>query len=799
MLNLWQDLRYGFRVLRKARGFTAAAVLTLGLGIGAAGAIFSLVDAALLRPLPFKQADRLVMLSELTPGRIRNSVSALTYLDWRDQSKSFESVAAVTGGSHILKSPGGPEHILSQSVSASFFDLLGVQAALGRTFEKSDEDPGAPGVAVIGYGLWQRLGADRGLVGRPLLLDGRPITVAGVLPAGFTLFNNRCEVWTPLSLSRATARRDSHFLQVIARLKPETPRDSVQAEMDVIAGRIAAASPATNQGWGVAITPLQEFLVGSDLKSTSLLLFAAVGLILLIACVNVANLLLARQTTRAREMAVRVAIGAGRARLIAQMLAESLLIGALGGVLGIWLAWLAVETLPSILPAGAIPSAIPIRMDTRVILFALAVSLLTPVLFGLLPALRIAKISLGGVLRASGRTTTGARRSLNALASVEIALAIIVLAGAGLLVRTLFRLENVDRGYRAANILTMHVSLPENRYATPERLSMFYRDAGRELAAVPGVRSVAIGIDMPLEGWSMGTFFEVAGAPKQAQRTGAHVQSVNPGYFETLGIRVLAGRTFSPEDTPRGKPVCIVNEAFAARFFDGSRAVGAQVNVSGSPTHPDLCEIAGVIGQVKVQGPGEPNALEIYLPMSQAPFPAAAIAVRTAGDPLSLSKAATAAIHRVDADLPVTQMRTLESIAENSVNRPRMRAGIAAAFAGIAALLACMGIFGVLSYSVSQRIREIGVRMALGARPANVLGLVLGEGSRIAVTGIVAGLAGAALLTRYMATLLWGVPAMDPLTFTAVPALFATVALLACAIPARRASRVDPATVLQAE
>jgi putative ABC transport system permease protein len=680
-----------------------------------------------------------------------------------------------------------------------FFDLLGVHATLGRTFEKPDEDPGASAVAVISYSLWQRLGADRSLLGRPLLLDDRPYTVAGILPAGFTLFNNLCDVWTPLSLPRGTSRRDQHFLQVLARLKPGTPREAVQAEMDVIGRRIAAASPETNQGWGVAIIPLQDFLVGSDLKSTSLLLFAAVGFILLIACVNVANLLLARQTTRSREMAVRVAIGAGRARLVGQMLVESLLIGVLGGLLGIWLAWLSVETLPSILPAGVIPSAIRIQMDTRVILFVVAVSILTPVLFGLLPALRIAKTSLSGALRASGRTATGARRSLNSLASVEIALAIIVLAGAGLLIRTLFSLENVDRGYRAANVLTMHVSLPENRYATPQRLAMFYRDVERELAGVPGVRSVAIGIDMPLEGWSQGTFFEVVGSQKPlAQRTGAHLQAINPGYFETLGIRLLAGRTFSPEDSSRSKPVCIVNEAFAARFFDGPRAVGAQVNVSGSASHPDLCEIAGVIGQVKVQGPGEPSAFEIYVPLAQAPVPFAAIALRTA-DPLSLSKAAAAAIHRVDADLPVTLVRTLESIAENSVNRPRMRAGIASAFAGIAALLASMGIFGVLSYSVSQRIREIGVRMALGARPGDVLGLVLGEGARIAGAGIAAGLLGAAMLTRYMGTLLWGVPALDPLTFAAVPALLGAVALLACAIPARRASRVDPATVLQAE
>lgn len=790
-----QDLRHAFRMMVREKGFTAIAVLVLALGIGATTTIFSLVDAALLRPLPFPQSDRLMMIAELTPGpeRVRNSVAALNFLDWRDGSKSFESMAAFSWGSVILKTGDTPEQIPSQAVSPSFFDVLGVHPAIGRALEAKDE-------VVIGHGLWtRRFGGGASIVGRSIILNDQPVTVVGVMPAGFELFAN--DIWTPLILLPGKATRESHYLRVMGRLKPAFSREDSQTEMDVIANRIAAVSPQTNRGWGASVVPLQEFLVGSDLKSTSLMLMVAVGLILLISCVNVANLLLARRVARAREMVVRASIGAARSRLIRQMLTESALLGICGGVIGIWVAWIAMDAVPSLLPPGTIPAAIRLQMDMRVVLFTVAASLITAVAFGLVPALRVADVSLSGALRAGGRTATGAKRSLGALASVEIALAVVVLAGAGLLIRTLLRLENVDRGYRAGNVLTMHVSAPPSRYPTPARTAAFYRNVERELASVPGVRAIGMAIDLPLEGWSYGSFFELVGAGREPirQRTGAHLQSVSSHYFEALGIRLLKGRRFGDEDTAQSKPVCIINEALAEQFFADRDPIGARIDINGSPTNPDVREIAGVIGQVKVQGPGEPDAIEIYVPLAQGPPEAAAIALRTDSDPLTLAKAVPAAIHRIDADVPVTQIGTLETIAAASVNRPRMRAGIAGVFAAIGALLASMGIFGVLSYSVSQRTREIGLRMALGAKVSDVFGLVLGEGSRIAATGIGIGLIVAAMLTRYLATMLWGVQAIDPLTFAAVPALFALVALAACAIPARRASRVDPAITLRDE
>ena len=794
MNDLWHDLVYAVRVFRKAPGFTVTATLALAVGIGASCAIFSLLDATMLRPLPFRDAHQLVGIWERPPQFPKNSVAPLNYLDWRDQSKSFQSMAGLAWGNRTISGTSGvPERLAAQWATPSFFELLGVSASAGRTFAASEE---RERLVVISEGLWRRrFGGERSAIGAPITLDGVQFTVIGVMPASFRLIGE-IDVWTPLALDAKQASRKFHFLRVLGRLKPGVSIDQVRAEMAVIGDQIARASPETNKGWGIGVFPLQEDLTGSDLRTTSLTLFGAVGLLLLLACANVANLVLARGSLRAREMAVRASLGATRGRLLRQLLTESLLLAAAGGALGLWLAGLLLNAAPRLLPAGTIPPAIMLELDARVVAFAIAISLLTGVLFGLAPSWRASNARFNSSLRAGGRTVTDGGRTRRLLASAEIALALAMVAGAGLLARTLLHLEHVDRGYESGNVLTMHFTLPQSRYATPEKVRRFYQAAEQEIAGVAGVRSAAFAIDFPLEGWSMGEPFEVVGQPlAAADRPSAHFQPVSARYFETLGIRIVHGRAFTERDVADSAPVCIVNEAVARRFFGSRDPIGKRLKLSD----PKPLEIVGVSRQVKVEGPAETNTLELYLPLTLTDQRVGGLAIRTDGDPLALVKAAQAAMARVDKDLALSSIRTLDEIAAASVVRPRFRAALAGAFAAAALALAGLGVYGVLAYAVSRRLREFGIRMALGATSGNVLGLVLKDGMRIAAGGIAAGLAVAAVLTRWLGTLLFGVRPLDPLTFGMVPIVLALVALMACTIPARRAVGVDPAVALHEE
>ncbi|HLY18446.1 MAG TPA: ABC transporter permease [Bryobacteraceae bacterium] len=804
MLTLWQDLRYAARLLRQSPTFAFAAIVVLAVGIGANSAIFGLFDVLVLRPLPFQHPEQLVRLYEHPPGYEHNAVSPLNFLDWSEQNTVFASLAAVSGGSRTLRvANGSAERIPGQSVSPSFFDLFGIRPVAGRTFTADDSRERAH-VVVLSESLWRsRFGADPKLVGGTLPLDGEPFTVIGIVPANFQMLYN-AQLWTPFVPRRSPEQRRMHYLQVFGRLKPGVTYDQARAAMAPIAENIARIAPDTNKGWGVTVEPLQHALVGPELRLSALMLAAVAGLVLLMACANIANLLLARAVGRTREMAVRASLGGSPARILRQLLTESALLAAIGGATGVLLARAILDAAPAWLPEDTLPVTLRLAFDARVAAFAVLATLLTGLLFGLAPAWQASRIPLTDALRSAGRGLTGAGTGFrSALAVAEIALAVMLATGAGLLLRTVLALDHVDPGYHADGVLTMYVALPLKSYATPERALTFYRATEREIGSLPGVRSVGLGFSLPLDGWEIGQGFTIVGAPPvgESQQPAAHYQIVNTKYFETLGIRLLRGRPFTEHDDSASMPVCIVNQQLARRYLKGN-PVGAHISVAAmDPAGPKMVEreVVGVSRQVKISGPAEPDEPEIYVPIAQNPWFAASIAVRTAGDPLAMAPAVKAAIARVDKDQAVTRVRSMDEVAAQSMRQPRFRAQLVGAFGALALLLAAVGVFGVLAFSVSQRTREFGIRMALGARAEDVLGMVAASGLKIAASGIVIGLAGAAALTRLLGTLLFGVRPADPLTFVAVSLVLATVALLASAAPALRASRIAPTDALRNE
>ncbi len=806
MTSLWHDLRYAIRILRMAPGFTLIAVSVLAIGIGANSAIFSLVDAVLLRPLPYHHPEELVKLWEHPPGYARNSVAPLNYLDWSEQNHVFSSMAAVSGGSRTLTRDGSsPEKIPGQAVTLHFFDLLAVKPVAGRTF--IDSDMKAPGtVVVLSERVWRdRFGSDPNLPGKTITLDGVPFTILGIVPADFQAFY-KADMWTPFVPKRSAEQRRMHYLQVLGRLKPGATVEQARADMSVIAANISRISPETNKEWGVTIEPLRQATVGVELRTTSLVLAGVVGFVLLMACANVANLLLARAAGRRREIAVRAALGGSRARIIRQLLTESALLSVMGGAVGIGLAWLVVDAAPLLLPPGTLPVAILPALDLRVIGFAVALTLATGLLFGLAPAWQASRISLADALRSGGRSIAGSGQLFRTvLAAGEIAVAVMLMAGAGLLLRTLGSLNNVDPGYRANNLLTMYIGLPFNRYKTPDRTRTFFDAVQRELSAIPGVKSAAMTTNLPLDGWDIGQGFNVVGQTDEGEskHPSAHYQMASANYFDTMGIRLVAGRPFTPQDTAESTPVCVVNEELVRRFLKGRNPIGVRMTVQAMDNagpKPVVREIVGVIHQVKVEGPAEKeNALEIYVPLAQNSWFGSAIAVRTSSDPLSYTSAIRQAIAKVDKDQPVTRVRTIEEVAAEAVAQPRFRAELVSAFAALALLLAAVGVAGVLAFGVTQRTREFGIRMALGAKASQVLRMVLGSAFKMIAAGVVVGLIGAAALTRWLTALLFGVTPLDGVTFVATPAVLAMVALMACALPAIRAARVDPAIALREE
>ncbi|MGH9821791.1 MAG: ABC transporter permease [Blastocatellia bacterium] len=805
MNSIIQDLRFAARLWARSPGFAILVVLVLSIGIGANSAIFSLVDGALLKPLPFAHPEQLVMLWEDPPGHHHNRVSPLNFLDWSEQNQAFSSMAAVSGGSRTLVTSSGAERIPGQSVSPSFFDLLGTAPIAGRTFSREDEATMAK-VVVLSERFWStHFGRDPNLIGRSLQLDGEPFTVIGIVPTQFQILYES-DLWTPFIPKRSPEQRRMHYLQVIGRLKPEVNLGAAQAGMGTIADHISQIAPDTNRGWGVTVEPLRQAIAGRDLRLTSLILAGVVGFVLLLACANVANLLLARGAVRAREIAVRSALGGSRARIIRQLLTESAMLAALGGGVGIGLASLTLGSAPTLVPTGMIPVSLHLSLDARVIGFAASVTMFTGILFGLAPAFQAARRPLSEALRVSGRTSTGSAGGVRtALAIGQIAIAVLLAAGAALLLRTLGSLNDVDPGFRASNVLTMNVSLPLTSYPTQQDALRFYKSTEEELQRVPGVRAVGLGTTLPLAGWDIGQGFAVGGETPidEAGQPAANYQMISPDYFKALGIKLLKGRAFTKQDTESSAQVCIVNEELARRYLSGRDPIGTILNVDAMEAagpRKVKREIIGVINQVKVEGLGEKqNNLEIYVPLTQNAWYWAAVAVSTEGDPMALAPSVRSAIAQVDKNLPVTQVRTMDEVAAESISEPRFRAQLVGAFAALAVILASVGVFGVIALSVSQRTREFGIRMALGARSSEVLGLVLGDGLKITAAGLAIGILAAIGLTRFLSSLLFGVKALDPLSLLIAAGLLGCVALVACAAPALRASRVDPLEALRQE
>ena len=780
-------------------GLTAIAIFTLALGIGANAAIFSLVDAVLLHPLPFRAPNQLVMLWEKPPNFDHNTISALTFLDWKEQSHSFQSIAGIAAGTSAITGGTEAQQVPSQRVTANFFDLLGVNPELGRGFTSIDEQPGNENVAIISYGLWtRRFGRDPSALNTSIIVDGKVVTLIGVLPPNFRLIG-QCDLWTPLVLQRDTAKRDGHFLQAIARLRPDVSIATARAEMSGIALGIARISPESNKGWGVRVSPLQQDLLGADLRTTSQILLGAVVFVLLIACANVASLLLVRGAGRTKEIAVRASLGASRLRIARQLITESLLLSLAGAGLGLFLARVATETAPSWLPAGTLPALVQLNLNWRVLASSLFAALLTGVFCGVAPTIYAGRIDLNTALRNSGYLSSAGSRLRRSLAIAEIAMVMILMAGGALLFRTLLNLEHVDRGYRADRVLTFHLSLPPKSYASADAINNFHQKMLDELNALPGIRSAALAYDLPLEGWSLGEPFELSGANAgtAATRPFAHYQGVSTQYFETLGIPLMRGRTFTTADSSKSQPVCIINDGLARKYFPDKNPLGEKLIIGNARTQS--CAVVGVIGQVKIEGPAEPSPFELYIPFVQEENPSVAFALRTDADPNSLIPSVRNIVQKLNRDLRVTNLRTIEDIAADSVARPGFRASLIGAFAALALILALIGIYGVLAYSVGQRTREFGIRMALGARRPEILRLVVGDGLRIALIGVAVGLCMAAALTHYLRSMLWGVQPLDPITFTLVPLALLIVALAACYIPARRATKVDPLIALRYE
>jgi putative ABC transport system permease protein len=806
MQTLWQDLRYGARMLLRNPGFTLISVITLALCIGANSSIFSVVNAVLLRPLPYREPDRLVALWTASPerGSTRRPVSTPDFEDWRAQNRVFEAVAAYPVVDMIgmtLTDQGAAEQLSTGYVTTDFFALLGVQALLGRALLADEHEPGRNHVVVLSHGFWQRrFGADPGIVGKTLTLDGRSFTVVGVMPPGLQLPVEDTDIWASLSLvgpDRVPRVRGNAWLAVVARLKPGVTLEQARADMTIIARGLEQQFPDTNRNLNtVWLKPLHEQLVG-NIQPALLTIFAAVGFVLLIGCANLANLQLTRFEQRHKELTLRAALGAGRARLLRQLLTESVLLALLGGALGFLLALWGKDLLLSLAPAN-IPRLAESGLDARVLGFTMLVSALTGLAFGLAPAAKLAGVELIEALKEGGRGAAGARRKglRKTLVVAEVALALVLVIGAGLVAKSLYRLLQVDPGFRAENVLTLQVNVPTYREPQRAQYKAFLQQALEQVEQTPGVLAVGMVRPLPLRGAGETTNFTVTGQPPPppGQEPVAARRMISPNYFRAQGIALLAGRDFNAQDRDGTQPVAIISQNIARQFFPGQDPLGRSLSFPG-PEHV----IVGVAADVRLRGLSLDATATIYVPHAQEPRRGMTFVVRTAGDPLSMAGAVRNAIQKVNKDQPVMRIETMEQVVAASLAQSRFAAALLSLFAALALVLAAVGIYGVMAYDVADRTREIGVRMALGAEARDVLRLIIGQGLKLVLIGVALGLIVALTLTRLMKALLFGVSATDPLTFGVVAALLAAIALLACWLPARRATKVDPMVALKYE
>ena len=806
--DLWQDLRYSTRTLLKKPGFTLIAVVTLALGIGANTAIFSVVHSVLLRPLPFPEPERLVVLATTGVGATyRAGVAYPDYVDWRTRAQSFEDTACFLNTGFNLAGVEPPVGVPGRRVNWNFFPMLGVKPQLGRLFAEPDDQPGAAPTALISHGLWrEKFGGDAAVIGKTISLDGNQFEVIGVLPPGFELLR-RDDIYVPLGLwftpDHNILKRSNQFpLYVLGRLKRGVTEEQARTELAAVAAQLAREYPTTNTNRSATAVGLADLQV-ENVRPVLLVLLGAVGCVLLIACVNVANLMLVRAAGRERELAVRLALGAGRGRIVRQLLTESLLIAALGGAAGLLLGAWGISSLTALVPPDLLQLD-QVRLNQTVLLFTLIVSVLTGLLFGLLPALHAARTDLNTSLKEGGRSVAGSawERARKGLLVAEVGLALVLLVGAGLMLRTLHQLTRVDPGFNAANLLAVQFALPGRVYNIERRLE-FFRECRTRIEALPGVRSAAFVMSLPIVGSNWGSPFIVAdkAVPPPGQLPYAAFTPVGANYFETMGIRLLGGRAFTEAEMTDAPPVTVINESLARRLWPGEDPIGKRLRQGNAESQAAWREVVGVVADVKLNGVDQDAPLHVYLPLAQRNSANVGLVVHTTGDPLALASTVERAIHALDKDLPV-RSRSMAQLMGNAVARQRLTLALLVGLALLALLLAGVGIYGVMSYAVEQRTHEIGIRVALGAQTSDVLRLVVRQGMMLASVGVVMGVATALALARLMTSfsaLLYGVKPTDPATFALIALLLLLVALLACWIPARRATKVDPLTALRYE
>jgi putative ABC transport system permease protein len=805
------DLRDAVRALWRSPAYTVTAIAVLALGIGATSSIFSFVDGVLLRPLPYANPERIVMVWEKPPNGLRNGVATANFLDWRNENDVFETMSAVTGSMMTLSGAGETKRIQTARVSAGYFDVFGARASLGRTFVADDEQAGREQVVVLSNKIWQSVfGADPAVVGRSMLLDGQSYTVIGVMPGTSAFDRGRTDVWRPLVFGPGERARNYHWLQVQARLKPDVTLEQARARMEPIAARIARDYPAIKKDWGITIDRFSEMSVNPALRQSLNMLMAAVGMLLLVGCANLANVALARGTAREREVVVRAALGANRMRIVRHFLTESLLLSLTGGLIGIAAGYGMMKGLKLLMPPYYLPREALVSMDLRVMFFVLAISVVTALIFGTAPAFRAGRIDLAGSMRGSSRGVTadrGHRRLRDGLIVIEVALACMLLVGASLLMRSFVRLQQVEPAKDPATLVTAALGVPTARFANPDQALTYQRLLVERLRAIPGVSHAALASAVPMQGWTDGMPLRIPSTTPGGAVTngGAGFKMVSPAYFATIGLPVLRGRGLRDTDTAASTPVIVINQAFANQYFEGVDPIGRHVMIERIlPGRRELgedtpWEIVGIVANERTGSLASNASRGVYATLDQSPQYAPRLIIRTSGAVAAVVGPLKAAASEVDPNLPLADVRTIQDIRDDSLAADRLRTWLVAAFSGIALLLAGIGIFGVIAYSVAQRTHEIGLRAALGASRGRLMSLVMRHAAILTFAGLALGIAGAIGGTRFMSSLLFGVQPNDIVSMAVAALLLAVVALLAAWIPARRAARVDPLVALRAE
>jgi putative ABC transport system permease protein len=800
MLN---DLRYALRQLIKAPSFTIVAVLTLALGIGACTAIFSVVNVVLLQPLDYSQPDRIVNVRETNlPKFPEFSVSPPNYLDWEKQTKSYDYLAAYAGARINLTGDGEPQQLLGIKATGHYFDVYGIKPIVGRFLLPEEDAQGKNHVVVLSYGFWQRVfGAARDVVGRAVQLNGEPYQVVGVAPFGFGL-TGKIDAWLPMAFKpdeTANDARGGHYINVVGRLKSGVTVAQARAELEVLASQLASQYPDSNKGWGILMMPIQDYTV-RDLKPVLYTLLGAVGCVLLIACANLANLLLARATARSREISIRAALGAGRGRLIRQLLTESVVLAVCGGIAGVLLAHWGLDALLALAPTS-LPRISEIHLDFGVLLFSLGLSVVTGLLFGIAPALLAARTDVNEALKQGTRGSTegGARGRLrSALVVTEVTFALVLLGGAGLLARSFMQLTHVDPGFVPENATLLRLALPQKKYPEKDQQIAFANTLLERVKNLPGVQAAGITHSMPLAGDYVLTF-NIEGRPAIApsDMPSTNYYAVTPDYFRAMGIRLVRGRAFTPQDDARAPHVAIINETMARQFFPNEDPIGKRINIQNGPD--TWREIVGIVGDIKQYGLDKATSVQSYEPFAQAPFNSLNMVIRTTGSPAALLGALRPEVYAVDKDQPVGTIRPLEEIVADSIARQRFAMTLLTVFSAVALVIAAVGIYGVMAYNVVQRTGEFGIRMALGAQQRDVLKLVLKQGGKLIGLGLIIGLLATLGASRAMGSMLFNTSAYDPLTLASITLLLGAVALVACFFPANRATKVNPIEALRTE